>query len=361
VHRGMVVGAPGAVFETQIIDAKMDWLTTPKHGARIRMSIGAEEIIGKVFHSDANPEVSQFRLEGAVAAALRQPVIVRQYSPMKLLGGGRVAVPVAKTRKKSEAIRVVEAESEPEGVLRVLGGVIKGVATEEVCRALGRAPQALGTVFETLQRDGKIQGFAGLWFESEALKLGVNEFLSGLMKFHEKNPAVGQVPREKVVELTALGWSGKPLDRILAWLAQNQKLIVHGSLIRHPEFSVQLTPKQREFLDRVVSTLRANLVNVPAVHEIAASVPAPLQAVEQIIQLGIESRTITRIADGLYYTSSQLQELISQMREKFGSRPFTAADFRDLFGTSRKYAIPLLEYFDSQRVTLRQGDNRVLV
>ncbi|MEQ1823122.1 MAG: selenocysteine-specific translation elongation factor [Fimbriimonadaceae bacterium] len=361
VHRGMVVGEPGAVFDTQILDAKIDWLSLPKHGARIRMSIGAEEVIGKVFHSEANSEVSQFRLENRVAAALRQPIIIRQYSPMKLLGGGRVVVPVARVRRRSDAIQIVEQETDSDGILRVLSGIAKGVPTEEICRALGKAPQALGTTFETLQRTGEIQGFAGLWFDVGSLQAGVALFLDSLLKIHEQNPTVGLVPREKVVEQAGLGWAAKPLDRLMAWLAQNQRLVVQGSLVRHPKFSVQLTPKQKEFLDRVVAALQAHPINVPAVHEIATSVPAPIQAVEQIVRLGIESQTLVRVGDGLYYTASQLQELIGELRTKFGARPFTAADFRDLFGTSRKYAIPLLEYFDSQRVTLRQGDNRVLV
>lgn len=361
VHRGMVVGEAGAVFETQILDAKVDWITRPKHGARIRLSIGAEEIMGKVFQSDASPDVSQFRLESPVAAALRQPVIIRQYSPMKLLGGGRVVVPVAKARRKSEAIKVVGAGSDEQRILDVLAGVSKGVPTEEICRILGKAPQALGTTFENLQREGKIHGFAGLWFDGASLENGVREFLEALLRFHRQNPTIGQVPREKVVELTKLGWAGKPLDRLLAWLGTGQRLIVQGSSVRHPQFSVELSPKQREFLDRVVAMLSANLVNVPAVHEIAAAVPAPIQAVEQIIRLGIESRTLTRVADGLFYTTAQLETLVEDMKNQFGSRPFTAADFRDRFGTSRKYAIPLLEHFDSQRTTLRQGDNRVLV
>ena len=132
VRRGQAIGAPGALFATDMIDAKVRWIEPIKHGSRIRVSIGAEEAIGRVFLSDADPELVQLRLESKVAAALDQPLIVRRYSPPDLLCGGRVLIPQAKRRKKGDEIRTTKADSDDDAILATIGDNQNGVPTEEI-------------------------------------------------------------------------------------------------------------------------------------------------------------------------------------------------------------------------------------
>jgi selenocysteine-specific elongation factor len=133
VHRGMALGAPGALFETQVFDAKMHWLETPKHASRVRVSIGSEEAIAKVYVG-ADPEVVQFRCEASMACAMNQPLIVRQYSPPGLMGGGRVVVPQGRIRKKGEVATVIKASDPMEAVVQAIGDSIQGMSTEEICQ-----------------------------------------------------------------------------------------------------------------------------------------------------------------------------------------------------------------------------------
>jgi selenocysteine-specific elongation factor len=86
----------------------------------------------------------------------------------------------------------------------------------------------------------------------------------------------------------------------------------------------------------------------------------PPQAVEEILKLGVESGDIVRLPDDIFYTPAQIETVQAKIQELFGSQSFTAADFRDKVQTSRKYAIPLLEFLDSVRFTLRLGDKRVI-
>jgi len=360
LHRGMTVGAKGAVFETRVMDARMEWLVEPKHNLRVRVSIGADEVMAKVILSDAEPEIVQLRLESPVAAALNQPLIFRRFSPMELLGGGRVVVPVATPRRKSERADVVSGDSDEELILATIGDDPYGKATEEICRRLGRTQQALGTAFEILLRDGRIKGFAGLWLSPEGYALASKMLTETLRRLHEEQPTVGGHAREAVIARAGLRFSGKPLDRFLATLAQEDVITVAGTTIRMEDFRVQLTDKQSAFLNRVVQVLESGGLNVPSATDIAKAIPAPIQAVEEIIRLGISAGQIVRVADGIYYTTAQIQSIVQKMKEAFTGRPFPASEFRDKFETSRKYTIPLLEFFDSNRVTLRQGDLRTL-
>lgn len=360
VRRGMVVGEPGGVFETTLMDVRIHWLHKPKHGARVRVSAGAEEVIAKAFHSDSDPEVLQLRLEAPLAVALRQPVIVRRYSPPDVLGGGRVIVPHARQRRKSEAfVAVAATESNEEAILEALGDRA-GVSTDEVCRVLGKTPQALGKAFEALASEGRVRGFAGLWMRTEIFESAVDTLLATLAQAHEKQPTQAYLPRERVSESSGLRWSGKPLDRILSTLASEGRIAVSGTGIRHPEFQLKLSERQRQLLDRVKVVLVAEPVNVPGPNELARALSVPPQAVEEILRLGVEAGELVRIDEGMFYTHEQLAGVKDKVVEVSQGKPFSAAQFRDAVGTTRKYAIPLLEYMDRIRFTTRVGDQRML-
>lgn len=358
VHRGMAIGEPGALFESSCVDAEVRWTVSPKHGLRIRVSIGAEEVIGKVFLSDQDPDVVQLRLESPVAVALHQPLIIRRYSPMELMGGGKVVVPQAKVRKKSEAPQVIQAETDSDAICKALGTSPDGLMTDELCRLLGKSPQALGDVFETLTSEGAVLGFAGRWMTRPGFEAGRAKLMHALAELHDASPATALQPKDKVVALAGLPWSGKPLDRILATLAQAGDIIVEGTGIRVASFRLRLSEKQRTFLDRVKAALEDAGSNVPAPQEIARSLNVPPQAVEEILRLGVEAREIVRLEEGIFYTEKQI-EGFKKLLQAFGG-PFPASRFRDEIGSSRKYVIPLLEHLDATGFTLRQGDNRVV-
>ncbi|MBX3120386.1 MAG: selenocysteine-specific translation elongation factor [Fimbriimonadaceae bacterium] len=361
VERGMAVGEPGALFETWVFDAKVTWIAPVKHGMRVRISIGSEEAIAKLFLNDKDPEIAQFRLDAPIACAMDQPLIIRRYSPPDLLGGGRVVIPQSKPRRKSEKAVIVEQKgTDEEAILSVLEDQITGVTTDEICRRLGKTPQTLGISFEKLLQEGKLLGFAGLWYEPSAFETAAEKYFETLLFFHQKTPTQAMLPRERISESAKLKWAGKPLDRILAHLSSQGRVIVQGTMIRHPEFRVQLSPRQRALLDRVTDLLTESGLSTPNVHDIGLNINIPPQAAEEIMKLGIQAGEVVRIADGVFYTPAQLEEIKARMATTFGNKPFPASEFRDTFQTSRKYVIPLLEYFDAQRFTTRMGDNRVI-
>lgn len=361
VRRGMAVGSAGALFETRVLDARVRWVAEVKHGMRIRASIGTEEAIGKLFLNDHDPDLIQLRLEAPVACAKDQPLIVRRYSPPTVLAGGRITVPQARTRRKSEPLSgPVNVTSEPEAILEAVSGKPNGLPTEEICRMLGRTPQALGDVFEKLRTEKKLVGFAGLWFEPAAFVDAANRFLGALKEMHEAKPMQALQPREKVVTRAGLKWAGKPLDRIVATMVGSGKLRAEGTGVRLVSFKIALTDRQQAFLDRVVEALDQGGVNPPGVHDLASILRVPHQAVEEIVRLGVEAGEVVRVADGIFYVPSGLEKVKEKVRELGAKGPFTAAEFRDAAGTSRKYAIPVLEYLDTVRFTVRTGDRRTL-
>lgn len=361
VQRGMAIGGAGALFTTRVLDGRVRWLEEPKHGSRVRVSLGAEEAIAKAFMNDHDPDLLQLRFETPVACAVDQPFILRQYSPPVLLGGGRVTVPQARTRRKGESVAEVRRTSNlDEAILETLGRSSDGMPTDEVCRRLGRTPQALGDVFEQMMKSGRVRGFAGLWFSREGFEEATARFLEGLDFLHKRQPGLAVIPREKVVQAAKLPWAGKPLDKIIAELAAMNLITVSGTSVRDAKFRPELPPRQRQLLDRALQALVAERVNVPGAHDIAKAIAVPAPAVEEILKVGVQAGEIVQIAEGVYYTPDQIAGIKDLMRELVGDQPFAAGELRDAMGTTRKYMIPLLEYFDAQRFTIRVGDRRVI-
>jgi len=362
VHRGMIVGDPAGVFSSSLVEGRAEWLGGGKHATRIRLSLGSEEVMGKALRNDHDPNWVQFKLERPIAVVAGQAFIVRRYSPPKLLGGGRVTIPQARLRRKSDRGSTVAAShlSESEQLVAWVQASRWGESSEELCRRLGKTSQALGSVFEDLKSSGKLVGFAGFWLTPDRLEQAQQAAHQALAELHAEFPAKAFLPRELWIKRGQVPWKGKPLDRLVAHWAQEKFLRVQGTEIALYDHLVRLNPKQQQLLDRVEEGLRACGMNVPPALELSRQLYLPPQAVEEILRLGLESRRLVWIAEGVIYTQDQLLQFRTDFSARVEKRPFAAAEFRDHFGSSRKYVIPLLEWMDAQGWTLRQGDSRVM-
>jgi len=360
VRRGMVLGAAGAVFVTEVIDARVRWVAEPRHGSRVRVSIGSDEVMARAFLNDHDRDVVQLRLERPVACALEQPLILRAYSPPGLLAGGRVVVPEARVRRKKDQVEDVQTRDLPQAILEIVGANPDGVHTTEICRRLGRSAQQLGDVFERLRLQGKLRGFAGVWTSPEGYRVAAERFRNALREIHAKHPTQAMIVRERAIADAELRWAGKPLDRLMAAMAEDGLIEVTGTTVRDAEHLVQLIPRQREFLDRVVTVLERETINVPKPVDIMRELGVPLPAVEETLKLGVQAGELVPIGEGLHYTHRQLEKIREQIREAAGGKPFTPSEMRERLGTSRKFIVPLLEYLDAKGFTMRQGDNRVV-
>lgn len=360
LRRGMTAGRPGTVFETTCVQIQAEWLVPPRRGARIRLSIGADEVMGRlVVPKDGLSNVT-VRLETPTAAVTGQPVIVRRYSPPDLWGGGRVTVPVATIKSRAPA-PVARTGSIEEAVVSTVAAHPGGVSTGEVCRSVGRTEQSLGDVFEGLIAAKKLLGFGGLWFTADTMAAARQAFLDSLSALHETHPTLALVPREHVVRQAGLHWSGKPLDRLVASFAEQGLIRFEGTGVSLVGRRAVLQPAQRQLLDRVVAELDAGGSSPPGPGAVADALRVPPQAVDGILKIGISAGEVVRLADGIWFSAAKLQELRDTARTHLQGRSFSASEFREVLGTSRKYAIPLLEYLDSRRVTLRQGETRIFL
>ncbi len=360
VPRGCILAKPGTAFATQCMDLAIRWLEAPKHMERVRLSVGADEVMGRLIFNEEDPDNPQVRLERATAAVTGQPFILRSYSPSRVLGGGRVRVVMAERRRKNEDAAALDLNASiEERVVAAIANEPRGVKTEAICRVVGMTPQQLGDIFEGLLADGRLLGFAGLWFSPEAFSESTEHLERTLLEWHAAHPTESGAPREIILREARLNWAEKPLNRILSALAEGGRLRVEGNKIAHVDFAVQLNARQETLLQRVEAVLNAAGFSVPGVRTLTSEVHVPPQAIEEILKVGVQAKRLLRVEEEMFYTIAQLAEVQRIIQEIEGS--FSASEFKDKLQTSRKYAIPLLEYCDSRGWTRRQGDVRVAV
>lgn len=364
LHRGQALCAPGTLEETTCINVRLVQVAAIQHGERIRAHIGSGEFIGKVFLFDHAPRMAQLRLEMPAACGKGQRLVLRRYSPSELLAGGEVITPSAKPRRKSDP-KIAEitqsACDDPlaERILRVLLAKPSGTRTEEVCEALGMNANALGDAFEDLKKSQRAYGFAGVWLTPKQFLALAERIRSALTKLHKENPRLSYHPKAMVLQEAGVDWEAKAVDRLVSRLAEERLVIVQGSGLRHPDFAIRLTDKQQELLRRVLEVMESFGAVAPDAKEVAGAAGAPPQAIEEIWRLGVETGQIVRVDEGMYYSRKTIESLEETVR-RLGPR-FTVAQFRDATGSSRKFALPLLQYFDEAKVTRRVGEERVVL
>lgn len=359
MERGYVVAEAGGCFATDLFDSRIDWVNRPKHGSRIRISIGADEVIAKVFHNDHDESLAQFRCERVTVVAKDQPLIVRSYSPARLLGGGKVLIPEARKRRKNAFAGEAGAGSASD-LVQVVHSAPLGIMSGEIARLMGVSVQALGDEIERSKNKGEILGFAGLWFTGENFRAATEKFLTALREMHDLNPTKSLLPREQVAKLAEVPWRGKALDRLVSYWIHDGVMRGDGTNIASADHRPELSARQRSLLDRAKTILDEGGVSPAAAHVIAEGLNVPKHAIEEILRVGVDAGELIRVDEGIYYSEVVLACLRGRLVAEYAGKRFSAAEFKEFFGTSRKYAIPLLEWFDAVGVTLRQGDARVV-
>ncbi|MER3414147.1 MAG: selenocysteine-specific translation elongation factor [Armatimonadota bacterium] len=364
LHRGQAVAAPGCLAETQILNVRLTSVAELKHGQRIRLHIGSGEFIGKLFLFDHAPGFGQLRVETPVACARGQRAVLRRYSPPDLLAGAEVITPNATKRRKNDrsVAELLAGRAEGDDADRICAELARhsrGIETRHVCEALGATPQALGDSFERLLKAGRAKSFAGMWVADEHLGEVAQVVAEALARLHERNPSQPAIAKSTLLAETKIGWNPKAFDRLIQHLHEEGAVALHAGGVRLPDFRVQLSEKQEELLERLLKVMERAGAAAPSVADVANELRVPPQAVEEMIRLGLSSGKVVKVDEGLVYSAKTIEQLKQKARE-IGPR-FTAAAFRDATGSSRKYAIAILEHFDSIRFTRRVGDERVIV
>jgi len=377
VERGNVVGLAGTLAPSVLMDGTLELLPDApralKPRDRVRVHAGTTEIMARVLLLD-RPELppgqaafARFRLEQPLVALPGDRFVIRSYSPMVTIGGGTL-LDIAPPRFKLKApahlahLRLL-AEGPPDAVveehIRHAGG--GGVRTAALSGRVPFGPDRLRALLEGLQGAGRIVAIDRDWFVHPESLARLRELaLAAIEQFHRAFPLRPGMSREEL-----RGRAGAPDERVFAHLVaalEAQGVVrTDRDKIRLASHDVRLSAEQQKTVDRLEQEFLGAAAAPPSPEEALGRAGLSGDEDHELFQVLVEARKLVRVKESLYFHAQALEaiqdKLVAMLRERKEIGP---GDIKDLLGISRKYAIPLLEFFDARRVTARVGERRVL-
>ena len=386
IERGMVLAAAGRLRPTQVIDAWIDVLPGASRGvrsrSRVRFHIGAAEVLGRVRVLESSAEVApgkgglaQLRLEAPVVALHGDRFILRSYSPAETIAGGVIVDPFATKHRAREMPVTLE-------LLRLLmrddrtakfGGFVKAAGTRglrlaDLAAATGWTNEVLAQVSSQVQKDGTVIDAGGVYLARESLDHLSETVVAELERHHKREPLARGMLRETLREKVFAHSLPELFPGVIARLETEGKVMSEKDIVRSSKHSVGLSDEDAALSKKIEQLYLTAGVEAPTIDEAMtrAEVPVPRRAqARKIMQLLIDDRQLVRVQGEMFMHAHALDDLktrlINYAAQHEPDRLIDVAAFKDLAGVSRKYAIPLLEYFDRAQVTRRAGDKRIIL
>lgn len=371
VARGHVLCAPGALRATDSFAARLhllkSWPKEMKHGVRVHLHSGTSEVLARVLLLEGEqlqPGGSayvQIKAEEPLVVGRGDHYIIRSYSPVHTMGGGIVIEPHAHYKKSQAEAAIEELKVKETGGL---GGVIAETLARSgiVPLSMGELAKRTGIPPETIQAElsGINQDVRPL--ESNLLihRRGFGQFIAAvrgeLEGFYKQYPLRMGPGKEEIRRKLNIG--GKEFSALLAAAEAAGELAVVRERVSLPGRTPALNSGQAKLADGVRATIGQAGFNPLSVGELKELVKG--RDTEEVIIFLTEQGEAVRVGDDLIIAAPVLEDGVTRTREFLKANgKITVAEFRDLLGTTRKFALPLLEWMDEQKVTRRAGDERL--
>ncbi len=381
IGRGETLAGLGTLCVTRRFDAAIDLLATTKplkHGARVRVHNGTAEVLARISVAGIAPEIAtgtrafvRLRLESPAVLTRGDRFIIRAYSPPVTIGGGVVLDP-APTRpgvRSVEGLQCLAAvdrrASRPESeavVAMVTAAGLAGMPREALVARAGVAPESTGGVVASIHSQG-IEAVGDRLVAARHLDGAKDALVMLVTAFHRAQPLSDGLPREEARERVSARADAGVFERIVDDL-KKAKVLVGADRLALASHTVAATGEDARVKAAIASVYAAAGLKPPdaAVVQVAAGAPAVM--VEKITAVLLREKVLVRL-DTLVFDAGALHALKNEVRgmksEGGGQATVDVAAFKARYGISRKFAIPLLEYLDRERVTRRTGDARLVI
>jgi selenocysteine-specific elongation factor len=385
IERGMVLAPVGRLRPTQIIDARLSVLEGAPRAlrtrARVRVHLGAAEVLARVRVLNETGAIepgtegfAQLRLESPVAAVAGEPFIIRSYSPSQTVAGGRVLDPLAakhRGRLSEEDTARLNVLMNGDRAARLMAFIEaakeQGLRRADIVARTGWLDEVLEDALKKAQESGRVVEAEGVYLSQGRFEQLSGGALEELRAFHKREPLARGLPRETLRERRFAHLAPEIFRAVISHLEAKGALRSEKEFVSESSHSLTLSDEDAALKGRLEDIYREAGLEVPQLEDAiarAASQKISREHARKILQLLLDARVLVRVQPELLFHSEAIDGLVAKLRrygdEHMPERLIDVAAFKDLAGITRKYAIPLLEYFDRERITRRAGDRRII-
>jgi selenocysteine-specific elongation factor len=380
INRGEVLSKPNTLQASYMVDVHMRYLggnkKPLKNRTRVRFHTGTNEVLGNFILLDheelapGNETVAQLRLDTPVALVKDDRFVIRSYSPISTIGGGKILnpIPLKHKRLKPEEIEALKAldHQEPESVVsfHVEAAGYRGVSFAHLKIMTNLSDKALETVLQGLlsqktlilvDKESRIYIHNNCY---QKLKTDIRRQLAGYHKTHSLKPGM---PKEELKTKFPPLLPAKLFNLTMNQMIKEKEIAQEENIIRLASHTVSLGGKQADVKDKILKTYLNTGLQPPYFKELAKSLDIDAKRAKDVLMHLVAEGAIVKVKEELYFHASAIKALKKKLVDFLETQgEVTTPQFKEMTGVSRKYVIPLAEYFDSTQVTLRVGDVRKL-
>jgi selenocysteine-specific elongation factor len=396
LERGMVLAPGGRLHPTQIVDARVQVLEDAPRALRsrqrLRVHIGAAEVLARIkvigsdtgaspvnhaqdAHATIKPGASglvQIRLEAPVVAVLNDRFIIRSYSPQRTVGGGVILDPFATKHRardlpnaRERLAVLIEGDTARKVAAFVAGAEQRGLTRADLVARTGWRDEVVTEAIEAARGAGLLVELGGQLLAPAVLAQLKESVVADVGAHHKTEPLSRGLPLEILRGRHFAHATPEFFRAVLVSVEKDAGIVVEKDVVRRPEHTRAVSGSDAELRDRLEAVYREAKLAAPSLTEAFARAgvsAATQQHGRKVLQVLIDTGQLVRVDGEMFFHVSALDELKKNLRAHAIKEPsIDVPTFKDLAGVSRKYAIPLLEYLDRERVTRREGDRRVIL
>ena len=367
IHRGQVLFKGEHIRPVDKVAARLFMLPGSSalvSNTRIRFHCGSSEtigravVLGKEKLEPGEDGLVQFRLEQPIVAVRGDRYVIRSWSPITTIGGGEI-IEVSRRRLSRRKPAVVESllvkeQGEPQRlVMEYLDESSVPLSRKELLARTQLAPEQLDEVFNENSGVVSFSGEGDTWYFSGGQQL-LEELKRLLEDWHRQHPLRQGMAKEEVRSRLLPRTSSRGFSQLLENLLPGNGMEVRGQLLALSTHQVEMSTEQKALAEKIMQALERQPFAPPSREELAQ-----MGDVAPVLKLLQQQGEIVE-AEQFWFSRTALEEAIARIQQHFSvEKELTLAQFRDSLGTTRKYAVPLMEYLDGKHITRRRGDVRM--
>lgn len=382
INRGDVIALPNSMEPTLMFDARLELLKNAERSInnrdRLRIYHGSAEIFGRVVLLDreelkpGEKAFVQMRLEEEIACQKDDYFVIRFYSPMTTIGGGIVLDPNPPKRKRFkedviEELKIKEKGSVDEVVEQNILKMSNSYPNiDAIAKSSGNITmQKCSEILKRLEDNKRVKSFSSnegaFYLHIEFLEDIKKKAQSVLSYFHDKYPLKAGMSKEELKSKVMENARQKISDEIFDYLQKEKMLKLEGQYVSLWDFNVVYTKEQENIKNFIIDEYLKNKFNPPKYAEIIPKLKNPEKVATQVYNALIDSGELVKVEQDIVFSKVSYDEAVNMLKNYLTENKYIQlGEFRDLLGTSRKYAMALLDYFDQLKITKRIEDKRIL-
>lgn len=379
LSRGEVLAYPGSLVNSTMVDATLRLFDSTqrklKNGDRVHLSYGSAQAIGKVILLDCDvveagqEALVQLRFDDPICVKRNDKFIIRFYSPVETFGGGTVLNPAADKHKRGQEDVIESLKLKKTGTdMEILEQMVNEESrrfpeAEDLAAWMDLTVSEAEQMLDTLRNKKKILHLNDGSFVGKTYWEKVSELANQVLAhFHRENPIVEGMDREELKSRLAERMhlkSGKKAEALIAELEKRKVITIQGSVVSVAGFTVSYSDEASQMMTDMENIYKKAGIEVPSTDELVGAYKDRKQA-RQVLSELTKKGILVKAGTGVLMHKEHWDRALNILREHLAANPqITLGEFRDLLGTSRKYAVMLLETYDQMKITKKTGDARV--